>query len=86
MFKRIVWMGVGAAAGSASTVWAQRKVKTQIERASEKFAPSNAGKVVADRVRDAVAEGRAVMVETEADLRGRIDRRPRSEAATPMRR
>ena len=36
MFKRVVWMGMGAVAGSASTVWAQRKVKTQLDKVSEK--------------------------------------------------
>ncbi len=91
MIKRVVWMGVGAAAGSAGTLWAQRKVRVQIERAAEKLTPSHQVRVVrdrvgtiGDRVRDAVVEGRVVMNETEADLRDRVDARSTTRAPSSL--
>lgn len=38
MFKRVTWMGLGAVAGSAGTVYTQRKVKQQVERISKEIA------------------------------------------------
>jgi hypothetical protein len=75
VFKRIVWFGVGAAAGSAGTVWTQRKVRAQMERATPARiagAASDAGRRVGAVVRDAVSEGRAAANDRERELRQRM--------------
>ena len=82
MFKRVIWIGIGAAAGSASTVWTQRKVRAQVDRVAELAAPSHAVAVAKDRVdtaretvKAAVTEGRSVRRNTESELRRAVDER-----------
>ena len=78
MFKRVVWFGVGAAAGSAGTIWTQRKVREQMEKATPAHIATVAGDAtrrVGAAVRDAVVEGRQAANEREAELRGRVSRR-----------
>lgn len=67
MFKRVIWFGVGAAAGASGSVWAQRKVKAQIERVQ----PSRLVESAGDVVRQAVRDGRDAMRDREFDLRQR---------------
>lgn len=72
--RRLFWFGAGMAAGSAGSVWAQRKVKEQLDRARPSQLVSAAGdraKGVIGTARDALAEGRAAMREREIDLRRR---------------
>ncbi|MFN8053274.1 MAG: hypothetical protein U0Q22_17665 [Acidimicrobiales bacterium] len=82
MFKRVVWMGMGAAAGSAATVWGQRKVKTQIDRVAERATPKyvvDTARARAVDVRDtvvaAVTEGRAAKQDAEAEMRQNMSAR-----------
>lgn len=65
MFKRLFWLGVGAAAGFTGSVWIQRRVK----QATDRFVPEN----VQRDVKAAVADGRAAMRSKEAELRARFD-------------
>lgn len=82
MFKRIIWMGMGAAAGSAGTIWTQRKVRTQVDRVTQAATPQRIAEVARTRavdVRDsvvaAVAEGRRAKADTENELRRSVDDR-----------
>jgi 3'-phosphoadenosine 5'-phosphosulfate sulfotransferase len=82
MFKRVIWMGVGAAAGSVGTVWSQRKVKAQLDKLSEKATPSYAVSVakskvvdVRDAVTAAIEDGRATTRQTETEMRNVIEGR-----------
>ena len=82
MFKRVIWMGVGAAAGSASTVWAQRKVKAQVDRMAAKATPGHAIEVARSKatearrvVSSAIADGRDARRDAEVELRGRVEDR-----------
>lgn len=80
MFKRVTWMGLGAVAGAAGTVWTQRKVRAQAERLTPP-ALLDAAKARAVDLRDVVAaavdEGRAAMRETEVQMRSRGSAPPR---------
>jgi len=82
MFKRVIWMGIGAAAGSAGTLWAERKVKAQIDRVADKATVQHVATTARDRIVDvrdtvvaAVSEGRSAKRTTEADLRRSVDDR-----------
>lgn len=79
MFKRVFWMGVGAAAGSAATVWGQRKVKRQVEQIQQMATPAHVIDVaktkattIKDRVVTAVSEGIAETRQAEAELRSQL--------------
>lgn len=72
MFKRARWMAVGYAAGIGTSVYAAYKAR----RVAHRYAPpaivhraTGTAADAADRVRDALAEGRAAMTEREAELR-----------------
>ena len=92
--RRLFWMGVGAVAGVTGTVWAERKVKAQLDALQPDALVVTAGhkaKAVGRSVVDAVVDGRGAMREREAELRyhyGRddaADRRHRAGGATrPM--
>jgi hypothetical protein len=72
VFKRAFWFGSGVVVGAGGTVWAT----VQLRRAAAQVTPggladqalTHARRVGGD-LRDAVAEGRLVMRETEAELR-----------------
>ncbi|NLA36138.1 MAG: hypothetical protein GX868_10715 [Actinobacteria bacterium] len=79
MFKRVIWMGFGAAAGSAATVWSQRKVKQQVEQIQQMATPAHVMDVaktkassIKDRVVSAVNEGIAEGRQTEADMKANL--------------
>lgn len=82
MFKRTRWMVVGYAAGIGTSAYAAIKAR----QAARRFTPPEIAHRAADRavagaerVRDAVAEGRAAMAEREAELRLAFDvERPRA--------
>ena len=78
MFKRVVWFGLGAAAGASGVVWAEQQVRRRLEELGPDHVVHLAGRSarrVGRSVLDAVAEGRSTMVETEDELRARRDRR-----------
>ncbi len=71
--KRLFWLGVGAAFGATGTVWAERKVKNQIEALAPDQLVIRAGQKAGDAGRsilDAVSEGRDAMRARETELRG----------------
>ncbi len=70
--KRVVWFTAGAAAGVAGTAWTQRKVKHVAAAAKPRAVATKA----AERVRDAVREGRLAMRQKEAELRAELDPPP----------
>jgi predicted P-loop ATPase/GTPase len=79
MFKRVIWMGMGAAAGSVATVWGQRKVKQQVETIQQMATPAHVMDVaknkatdLKDRVVGAVAEGIAETRQSEAEMRANL--------------
>lgn len=78
MFKRVVWFGIGAAAGAAGTVWAEQQVRRRMDALGPDHLVVTAGntaKRVGRTVADAVSEGRSTMREREDELRARRDRR-----------
>ncbi len=81
MFKRIVWFGIGAAAGATGAVWAEQQVRRRLDALGPDHVVSAAGRGarrVGRTVADAVAEGRAVMREREDELTSRRDARAAS--------
>ena len=84
MFKRARWMSAGAAAGAAGTIWAQRSVRRQIERAqaadlaaSARGVARRSARGLLRRVSSAIDEGRTAMRERDSAFRdASIDLRP----------
>jgi hypothetical protein len=70
--RRIMWFTAGAAAGVGGAAYAKRKAR----QAAERYKPVNMAKGAVDRFTDAVREGRAAMVEREAQLRARQEPPP----------
>ena len=83
MFKRVIWVSIGAAAGSAGTMWTQRKVRSQLAKARPAALVDRARSGV-DGVRETVTaaleEGRSTVRSSEREMRDDLDRRiaPRS--------
>jgi len=82
VFKRLTWFGIGAAAGASGIVWAQQKVRRQIDALGPDHivvaAGTQARKVsrqVGRTVADAVVDGRSAMREREDELIARRDGR-----------
>ena len=84
MLGRATWLGVGLVAGFGASKWVERKVRRRLRRylpagsLPMKVSTEVAGKArelaagkLAD-VRGAVKQGRAGMVEKEAELRGQL--------------
>jgi hypothetical protein len=67
MFKRAIWFSVGAAAGAAGTVWTERTVRRQLDRAK----PSHVVETARRAVRAALDEGRDAARQREVELRDR---------------
>ncbi len=79
MFKRVFYFGAGVAAGATGTVYAQRKVRAQLDKARPSHmvvAATDATRRVGTTVRDAVVEGRAAARAREVELRGRFEPEP----------
>ncbi|MGH9225088.1 MAG: hypothetical protein ACRD2W_15215 [Acidimicrobiales bacterium] len=75
MFKRLFWLTVGTIVGFSGSVWAQRRIKRQIERYHpDKVAQqvSSGVKSFGEDVKAATAAGRAAMREREAALRAQF--------------
>lgn len=78
MFKRVIWMGTGAAVGASSAFWAKRKVVRTVERYLPDELARRAGasaRTVSRNVRDAASEGRAAMRDREVELRAEAEAR-----------
>lgn len=78
MFKRVIWFSTGAAAGASGMVWAQRKVRAQLDRATPahlvevaRDGAVGATNAVRDFVGDVIGEGRSAARDREATLRDR---------------
>ena len=72
MFKRIRWMGTGAALGAGAVVWLQSRLR--------RYSPAGLAGEAVVRARSAIEEGRAAMRDREAELRRahlRPQQRPR---------
>ena len=71
MFKRMFWLFVGAGFGFGMSFWIMRTVRETVERYSPQRLSSDltdAARAMGVDVREAVAEGRAVMRQREAEL------------------
>ena len=73
MIKRMIWLTLGVVIGATGSHWANRKVKSLVDR----YAPREIRHRVEDRVRtasghvrSAVDEGRQAMRDREAHLKG----------------
>lgn len=78
MFKRAFWMSTGMVVGAGGAFWAKRRVEQTVERylpeqVAERAATS--ARNLGQAVREAAAEGREVMRDTEAELRSRVQER-----------
>ena len=75
MFKRLFWLTVGTIVGFGGSVWAQRRIRRQIERYyPDKVAQQvSAGvKTLGEDVKAATAAGRVAMRDREAALRAQF--------------
>jgi hypothetical protein len=77
MFKRLLWLIIGAGFGFGVSFWLMRFVRSTVERytpekVSEDFA--NALRDFGKDLRAAVAEGREAMREREAELRAELEK------------
>lgn len=61
MFKRIRWVGAGAAMGAGAVVWLQARLR--------RYTPAGLAGEAVERARSAIEEGRAAMRDREAELR-----------------
>ena len=82
VFKRLTWFGIGAAAGATGYVWAQQRVRRELDALGPDHivvvAANQAGRVskqAARTVAGAVVEGRSAMREREDELVSRRDAR-----------
>jgi len=78
VFKRLLWLMIGAGFGSGVSFWIVRFVRGTVERyAPERVSADVAGAIrsLGTELRLAVAEGREAMREREAELRAQIERR-----------
>ena len=76
MFKRLLWLMIGAGFGFGVSFWVVRTVRQVVERYTpERVSTDLAGALQAfgQDLRSAVAEGRAAMREREAELRGQLE-------------
>ena len=71
--KRVFWFTAGVATGVAGTKWAEQKLK----HAAAAAKPRAVAERLADKVRDAVREGRLGMRQKEAELARTDGRRDR---------
>lgn len=97
MFKRVRWVGMGAVAGAAATIWSERKLRDQLDQLQRKATAQHALDVTKTRLFDlrdtvtaAVKDGRAATLDAEREMRDSVDQRwgtnrSRSEDPRPVR-
>ncbi len=73
MFKRARWTALGYVAGVGTSYVVARRVK----RVLSSYTPPEVARRSADRMRDALNDGRAAMRAREAELRREFGDRPR---------
>lgn len=76
MFKRLFWLSVGVGVGIAGSFSVTRRVRATVDRYRPEqlsAAAGDAARRLGTDVRAALTEGRAAMVEREAELRARLD-------------
>jgi hypothetical protein len=61
VFKRLRWIGAGAALGAGGVVWLQARLR--------RFTPAGLAGEAVGRARSAIDEGRVAMRDREAELR-----------------
>jgi len=88
VFKRLTWFGIGAAAGASGYVWAQQRVRKELDALGPNHlvvvAAGQAGRITksaAKTVAGAVVEGRSAMREREDELITQRDGRRRGSRA-----
>lgn len=77
MFRRLLWLVIGAGFGFGVSFWITRAVKETMQRYSpEQVSADLAGalKGLGTDLRAAVAEGREAMIEREAEIRAELER------------
>lgn len=75
MFRRFVWLSVGAGFGFGMSIWASRFLRDVADRYSPESVAGNLGDAVGNvgrDLREAMREGRAAMREREDELRADI--------------
>jgi hypothetical protein len=80
MFKRLLWLVIGAAFGFGVSFWVMRFVRSTVERwTPERVSADLAGALrqFGSDLRTAVAEGRAAMEERESEIRADLDEHTR---------
>ena len=84
VFKRLTWFGIGAAAGASGYVWAQQRVRKELDALGPDhlvvIAAGQAGRITksaARTVAGAVVEGRSAMRDREDELLAQRDGRRR---------
>lgn len=83
MFKRLLWLTIGAGFGFGMSFWIVRMVRERIDRYSPERVSGDVAKAVRDLGRDvraAVSEGATAMRQREAELRRQLEG-PRAPAA-----
>lgn len=78
MFKRLLWLLIGAGFGFGVSFWLMRFVRSTMERYTpEKVSTDVAGALrqFGSDLREAVKEGREAMREREAELLAELDRK-----------
>jgi hypothetical protein len=80
VFKRLLWLVIGAAFGFGVSFWVMRFVRSTVERWSpERVSADLAGALrqFGSDLRTAVSEGRSAMEDREAQIRADLEERPR---------
>ena len=76
MFKRLLWLIIGAAFGFGMSFWLMRFLRETVDRSRpERVSQDLAGALskLGDDIRAAVREGRVAMAEREEELRAEVD-------------
>lgn len=76
MFKRLLWLVIGATFGFGCSWWVTRTIRHTIEQLSPEHMSQNLAAMVHNvgrRLREAVVDGRAAMAERELEIRASLE-------------